>query len=113
VEEAVAYTYHDLKGKTVQELREIAQTVEQHDAVQGFSQMNKDHLLPALCKALGIDTHEHHAVVGIDKPAITAKMRELQAKRDSALESGNHDQLKSVRRQIHRLNCQIRAHVAP
>jgi len=109
----VAYTYHDLKGKTVQELREIAQTVEQHDAVQGFSQMNKDHLLPALCKALGIDTHEHHAVVGIDKPAIKAKMRELQAKRDSALESGNHDQLKSVRRQIHRLNRQIRAHVAP
>jgi predicted enzyme related to lactoylglutathione lyase len=50
--------------------------------------MNKDHLLPALCKALGIDTHEHHAVVGIDKPAIKAKMRELKAKRDSALESG-------------------------
>ena len=109
----MAYTYHDLKGKTVQELREIAQTVEHHDAVQGFSQMNKDHLLPALCKALGIDTHEHHGVVGIDKPAIKAKMRELQAKRDSALESGNHDQLKSVRRQIHRLNRQIRAHVAP
>jgi hypothetical protein len=113
VEEAVAYTYHDLKGKTVQELREIAQTVEQHDAVQGFSQMNKDHLLPALCKALGIDTHEHHAVVGIDKADIKAKMRELKAKRDSALESGDHDQLKSVRRQIHRLNRQIRAHVAP
>ena len=112
MEEAVAYTYHDLKGKTVQELREIAQTVEKHDAVQGFSQMNKDHLLPALCKALGIDTHEHHAVVGIDKPAIKAKMRELKAKRDSALESGDHDSLKSVRRQIHRLNRQIRAHVA-
>ena len=109
----MAYTYHDLKGKTVQELREIAQTVEHHDAVQGFSQMNKDHLLPALCKALGIDTHEHHAVVGIDKPAIKAKMLELKAKRDSALESGDHDQLKSVRRQIHRLNRQIRAHVAP
>jgi len=109
----VAYTYHDLKGKTVQELREIAQTVEQHDAVQGYSQMNKDHLLPALCKALGIDTHEHHAVVGIDKPAIKAKMRELKKKRDSALEAGNHDVLRNVRRQIHRLNRQIRAHVAP
>ena len=109
----MAYTYHDLKGKTVQELREIAQTVEQHDAVQGYSQMNKDHLLPALCKALGIDTHEHHAVVGIDKPAIKAKMRELKKKRDSALEAGNHDVLRNVRRQIHRLNRQIRAHVAP
>ena len=109
----MAYTYHDLKGKTVQELREIAQTVEQHDAVQGYSQMNKDHLLPALCKALGIDTHEHHAVVGIDKPAIKAKMRELKKQRDSALEAEDHDLLKNVRRQIHRLNRQIRAHVAP
>ena len=109
----MAYTYHELKGKTVQELREIAQTVEQHDAVQGYSQMNKDHLLPALCKALGIDTHEHHAVVGIDKPAIKAKMRELKQKRESALEAGDPDLLKSVRRQIHRLNRQIRAHVAP
>src|SRR5262245_62684210 len=113
MEEAVAYTYHDLKGKTVQELRDIAATVENHDAVQGYSQMNKDHLLPALCKALGIDTHEHHAVVGIDKPAIKAKMRELKSKRDSALVAGDHDQLKSVRRQLHRLNRQIRAHVAP
>ena len=109
----MAYTYHELKGKTVQELRDIAKTVEQHDAVQGYSQMNKDHLLPALCKALGVDTHEHHAVVGIDKPAIKAKMRELKQKRDSALEAGDDELLKSVRRQIHRLNRQIRAHVAP
>jgi len=40
-------------------------------------------------------------------------MRELRAKRDSALESGNRDLLRSIRRQIHRLNRQIRAHVAP
>ena len=109
----MAYTYHELKGKTVQELRDIAKTVEQHDAVQGYSQMNKDHLLPALCKALGIDTHEHHAVVGIDKPAIKAGMRDLKEKRAAALQSGDSDLLKSVRRQLHRLNRQIRAHVAP
>ena len=46
------YTYHELKVKTVQELRDIAKDIP-HDAVQGYSQMNKDHLLPALCKALG------------------------------------------------------------
>ena len=63
----MAYTYHELKLKTVQELREIAKDV-QHDAVQGFSQMNKDHLLPALCKALGIDTHEHRKSSGSTKP---------------------------------------------
>jgi DNA-binding IclR family transcriptional regulator len=107
----MAYTHHELKGKTIQELREIAKDV-QHDAVQGYSQMNKEHLLPALCTALGIPIHDHHDVVGIDKPAIKAKMRELKKKRDEALESGDHTVLKSVRRQIHGLNRQIRTHVA-
>ena len=107
----MAYTYTELKGKTIQELREIAKGVE-HDTVQGFSQMNKEHLLPALCKALGIDTHEHQTVLGIDKPAIKAKMRELARKRDAAVEAHDHKLLKSLRRQIHGLNRQIRAHVA-
>ena len=109
----MAYTYHELKGKTIQELRDIAKGVENQDAVQGYSQLNKEHLLPALCKALGIDTHEHHGVTGIDKPAIKAKMRELRKKRDAALEAHDSAALKSVRRQIHQLNRQIRAHVAP
>ena len=109
----MAQTYHDLKGKNIQELRDIAKGVENQDAVQGYSQMNKDHLLPALCKALGIPIHEHHDVVGIDKPAIKAKMRELKTKREAALEAHDHDALKIVRRQIHRLNRQIRTHVAP
>jgi hypothetical protein len=109
----MAYTYHDLKDKTIQELREIAKGVENQEAVQGYSQLNKDHLLPALCKALGIDTHEHHTVTGIDKPAIKAKMRELKKQRDAALDAHDSDTLKSVRRQIHRLNRQIRSHVAP
>ena len=107
----MAYTYHELKEKTIQELRDIAKDVQQ-DAVQGFSQMNKDHLLPALCKALGIDMHEHYTVSGIDKPAIKAKMRELKRKKDAALETGDHGLLKQVRRQIHGLNRQIRAHVS-
>ena len=57
----MAYTYHDLKQKTVQELRDIAKDV-QHDAVQGYSQMNKDHLLPALGKHDGLTdsiVHQH------------------------------------------------------
>ena len=107
----MAYSFHELKLKTIQELREIAKDV-QHDAVQGYSQMNKDHLLPALCKALGIDTHEHLAVVGIDKAAVKAKMRELREKRDAAREAHDHQLLKSLRRQIHGLNRQIRAHVS-
>ena len=106
----MAYTYEELKDKTVAELREIAKGVEHHEAVQGFSQMNKDHLLPALCKALGVDAHVHHQAAGIDKAAIKTKMRELQQRRDAALGAHDHDALKSLRRQIHRLNWQIRAH---
>lgn len=106
----MTHTYEELKAKTVQELRDIAKDVK-HDAVQGASQMNKEHLLPALCKALGIDTYEHHHVVGIDKTGIKAKMRELKTVRDAALAAHDPDRLKSVRRQIHRLNRQIRAHL--
>jgi len=102
----VAHTYEELKGKTVAELREIAK-----DVVKGASQMNKDHLLPALCQALGIETHAHHEAHGIDKPALKAKMRELRAERAKALDAHDHAQLKSLRRQLHRLNHQIRAHM--
>ena len=109
----MAYTYHELHEKTIEELREIAKGAANQDAVQGYSQMNKQHLLPALCKALGIDTREHHAVVGIDKAAIKAKMRELKKQRDAALEAHDNHALKSIRRHIHSLNRQIRAHVAP
>ena len=108
----MAYTYHELKSKTIQELRDIAKGVENQDAVQGYSQLNKDHLLPALCAALGIDSREHHAASGIDKPAIKAKMKELKQKRDAAVVSHDHDTLKSLRRQLHRLNRQIRAHLS-
>ena len=107
----MAYTYQELKGKTVAELREIAKGV-QHDAVQGYSQMNKDRLLPALCRALNIDMAEHHVAMGIDKPAIKTKMRELRVKRDQALEAHDSATLRSVRRQIHALNREIRSHLA-
>ena len=102
----MAHTYEELKGKTVAELREIAK-----DVVKGASQMNKDHLLPALCQALGIETHAHHEAHGIDKPALKSKMRELRGERAKALDAHDHAQLKSLRRQLHRLNHQIRAHM--
>src|SRR5262245_9234375 len=106
----MAYTYHDLKSMTVQRLREIANETN-HRAVQVSMRVNKDHLLPALCKALGIEAHEHHAAAGIDKPEIKAKMRELKKKKLEALASHDHDALKSLRRHIHGLNRQIRGHL--
>ena len=105
-------TYEELKKKTIAELRDIAKGIK-HEAVQGYSQLNKDHLLPALCRALGIDAHEHHHVVGeFDKAAVKARMRALVAQRQAALEAKDYDTLTAVRRHIHRLNHQVRAHVS-
>ena len=106
----MAYTFHDLKSKTVAQLRELAKTVE-NDELKGAQQMNKDHLLPVLCKALGVDTHEHHQAVGIDKPALKAKIKALKTQRAEALTKHDHDLLKNVRRQIHRINRDIRRHL--
>ena len=107
----MAHTYHELKGKTIQELREIA-AGSGDESVKGASQMNKDHLLPVLCKVLGIDPHEHAEVVGIDKLGIKAKMRELREQRQKALDAHDPVALASARRQLHHLNHQIRSHRA-
>ena len=48
--------------------------------------MNKEHLIPAICEALGIPAHEHHVAVGIDKTAIKAKIKALKGERDKAIE---------------------------
>ena len=74
--------------------------------------MNKEHLLPALCGALGVPVHEHAEVVGIDKPAMRTRMRELKGKRDEALAARDRGAVKSLRRQLHALNREIRRHVA-
>lgn len=104
----MAHTYEELTRKTVDELREIAKGIE-HEAVKGFTQMNKEHLIPALCKALGIEAHAHHEVVGIDKAKVKAQLRKLKAEREKALQAHDHKQLKAVRRHIHHLNRRIRA----
>jgi hypothetical protein len=99
------YTFEQLKHKTVGELREIAKGNE-HEALQGYTQLNKEHLLVALSNALGIQ-HEHHDVVGVDKAAIKARIREVKKKRDEALSAHDRAQLKIARRTIHRLKRRI------
>jgi hypothetical protein len=99
------YTFEQLKHKTVAELREIAKGIE-HEAVQGYTQLNKEHLVVAISKALGIQ-HEHHQVVGVDKANIKSRIKELKKKREEALSAHDHAQLKVVRRTIHRLKRQI------
>ena len=105
------YTYDELKKKTVAEMRAIAKGLDR-EAVKGYSQLNKEHLLPLLCKALGIEAHQHHELKDdFDKSAIKAKMRELKAARTAALEAHDKVQLKAVRRHLLSLNHQIRAHL--
>ena len=101
----MAYTFEELKHKTLAELREIAKGGD-HEVVQGYTQMNKEHLVVALAKALGI-RHEHHDVVGIDKASIKSRIRELKTQRAAALTAHDHAQLKVVRRTIHRLKRRI------
>ena len=103
----MAHTYEELKHKTVGQLRDIAKEIEDQNAVQGFTQMNKEHLLQAICKALHIEMHAHHEVKGLNKTQLRAKMKELKTSRESALSGHDSAQLKRVRRQIHHLKRQI------
>src|SRR4029079_13646420 len=98
-------TFEQLRHKTLAELREMAKGSD-HEAVQGYTQLNKEHLVVALAKALGIQ-HEHHAVVGIDSSSIKARIRELKTQRAAAIEAHDSAQLKVVRRTIHRLKRRI------
>ncbi|HEX9187427.1 MAG TPA: hypothetical protein VGB87_10165 [Vicinamibacteria bacterium] len=106
----MAHTYEELKKKTVEDLREIAKGLD-HEAVKGFTQMNKEHLLPAVCKALGVDVHKHphHEARGIEKARMKARMHALRAEKAKAIEAGDGARLKAIRREYHRLNRKIRA----
>jgi DNA-binding IclR family transcriptional regulator len=104
-------TYEELKGKTVAELRDLAKDLT-HDAVLGYTQMHKEQLIRALCRALGIESHERHQVVGIDKSAIKAEMRALKKERDAAIDAHDREHLAIVRHKLHHLNHQLRSHMA-
>ncbi len=103
----MAYTYHELKEKTLAELREIAKGIESEE-VKGYTQMNKEHLIRALCAALKIDTHEHHRAVGVDKARIKAEIRALKKQRDSLMGTGDSKSLKAVRARIAALKHRLR-----
>lgn len=103
------YTFDQLKGMTVAQMREIASGIED-EAIKGYTQLNKEHLMEALCKVLKIDTHTRHKskVAGENKAEIKAQMKALKVKRNEALEVHDHAALKTVRRQLHALRRTLR-----
>jgi len=102
----MAHTFIELKKKTVAELREIAKDIE-HEAVQGYTQLNKEHLLTAICKALNIDTHVHHQVQGLNKAGVKARIKTMKEKLAVAITAGDRKQIKFYHSQIHRQKRQI------
>ncbi|MGH9841061.1 MAG: hypothetical protein ACREEM_20080 [Blastocatellia bacterium] len=102
----MAHTYEELKHMTVSQLRDIAVDID-HEAVQGYTQLNKEHLIVAICTALNIDMYAHHHVVGIDKAAVKSRIKSLKQQRDEALAAHDHAQLKAVRREMHHLKVKL------
>ena len=98
----MSYTFEELKHKRISDLREIAAGLD-HEELQGHTQMHKEPLVLALCKALGIEAHEHHEIKGVDKATIKSQIRALKGKRDAAVEAHDHKELKRIRREIHGL----------
>ncbi len=107
----MAYTYEQLSKMSVADLRKIADGI-QHEATKGHSTMHKEKLLPALCIALGIESHVHHHAVGnFDKSKVKLEIRQLKAKRDAALSAHDYTQLQEIRGQIHKLKRDLRKHI--
>ena len=97
------HTWEELHKTPVKKLRDIAEGLGDHDELHGYLTMHKEALVPALCHVLGIEDHAHHEVVGVNKAAIKARIRELKAQRDEAQAAGDSVQAQRTRRKIHRL----------
>jgi hypothetical protein len=105
----MSYTLEQLREMTVAELREIAAGMK-HEAVQGYTQMNKEHIITAICRALNIDTHLHHrkAATGIDKAKIKQQIKRLKQEREGVVGKSDKHQLHEIRRQLHELKHSLR-----
>lgn len=104
----MAHTYEELKHKTVAELREIAKGLPA-EKVEGYTQLNKEHLLVLVCKALNVDMHAHHGHHAAGEKLAKMKMglKELKRKRDAALSAHDSETLKRVRTRMRRLKKRV------
>ena len=102
-----SYTYEQLKDMKVDGLRDIAKDL-QHEALEGYTTMHKDHLLPALCKALNIDAHAHHVAALAEKTKIKVQIRALKKQRDAAIAAKDYKKVSTVRTEVRRLRRKLR-----
>lgn len=101
------HTFEELKKKNVSELREIAKEIKD-EAIKGYTQLNKEHLLEAICKVLNIDMHVHHVVVGVNKSGIKAQIKVLKKERDQAIADKKTEAIQLTRRKIRKLKKALR-----
>ncbi|OGQ95130.1 MAG: hypothetical protein A2521_00270 [Deltaproteobacteria bacterium RIFOXYD12_FULL_57_12] len=103
----MAFTYDDLHKKTVAELRDIAKDIE-HEAVQGYTQLNKEKLLLAMCTALGIEARRKKGSAAGAATTLKARIKGKKAERDTAIEAQDHRRLRQIRRKIRNLKRKTR-----
>ncbi len=89
------YSFEQLKKMTVAQLREIAKGLESEE-VKGYTQLNKEHLLMALCRALKIDIHPHKKSAAASKGKVKKIIRALKKKRDEALKIKDYQKYRFV-----------------
>ena len=99
------YTYEQLKGMTVAELRDIAKGI--HDpSLEGYSTWHKEHLLPELCKVLHIPTH--HVAAGQEKLRLKTAIRAAKVHRDEPSAKDNLSRQAFARQIIHAAKRRLR-----
>ncbi len=103
----MSHTYEELKKKNVADLREIAKEIE-HEAVQGYTQLNKEHLRKAMCTARNLGMDGHHEIKGVDKSKIKKEIRNAKKKRDEAIVAKDDEGQKKARGRIRHLKKVLR-----
>lgn len=101
------HTFKELKHMKVDQLREVAAATGE-DGIKGYTQLNKEHLLEAICNFYHIDMHEHHDVVGVDKAKLKSRIKELKKERAEAIEKKDKAKLVAARKEIKKLKNKMR-----
>ena len=96
--------WHELEKMKVADLRAMAK---EKTELTGLSGLHKEDLVATLAKALGI-SKPHLVVDAGSQGSIKEQIRALKVKRQEALDARESNELKRVRKKIHRLRRKLR-----